>query len=147
MRIVFDTNVWVSGALSREGPPARLVDRAVAGEFFVFASPAQYEELAEVMWRDRIADLISRETRNDYLSRVGYVMIVVEPTETVDVIRRDPADNRVLECALEAEAESIVSGDSHLLDRGDFRGISLLSPRDFLDRLPPGNRKPLYPDL
>ena len=56
-----------------------------------------------------------------------------EPAETVSVIEEDPTDNRILECALAANAELIVTGDKkHLLPLGSFRGVSIIGLQDFL---------------
>ncbi len=58
---------------------------------------------------------------------------VHEPEESVGVIENDPTDNRILECALAAGAQIIVTGDKkHLLPLGSFRGISIVGLRDFL---------------
>jgi len=48
------------------------------------------------------------------------------------VVEDDPSDNKILECALEAEADYIVSGDRHLLDLREYRGIKILSSGEFL---------------
>lgn len=56
-----------------------------------------------------------------------------EPPESVDVIEDDPTDNRILECALAAGAEFVVTGDKkHLLPLGSFQGISIVALADFL---------------
>lgn len=57
---------------------------------------------------------------------------VVEPTERVEVVTTDPADDRVLEAALESTADVIVSGDKHLLQIRLWRGIRIVSPADLL---------------
>lgn len=56
----------------------------------------------------------------------------VDVTSSLHVVTEDPTDNRFLECALDGEADYIVSGDRHLLSVGSFRGIDILRPRDFL---------------
>ncbi len=62
---------------------------------------------------------------------------VHEPEESVAEVSADPTDNRILECALAANADLIVTGDKkHLLPLGSFRGISIVSLRDFLSSLP-----------
>ena len=59
-----------------------------------------------------------------------------EPPESVAVIEDDPTDNRILECALAADAELIVTGDKkHLLPLGSFRGVSIVGLADFLASL------------
>lgn len=58
---------------------------------------------------------------------------VCEPEETVEVIEDNPTDDRILECAIAADARFIVTGDKkHLLLLGSFRGVSIVSLRDFL---------------
>jgi putative PIN family toxin of toxin-antitoxin system len=64
---------------------------------------------------------------------------VVRPTERLRVVERDPDDDRILECAVSAGAEVIVTGDGHLLAIGVFRGIRILSPTAFLDELSQGS--------
>jgi predicted nucleic acid-binding protein len=62
---------------------------------------------------------------------------VHEPEDSVDMVEDDPADNRVLECALAAGAELVVTGDKkHLLPLGSFQGISITTLRDFLTSFP-----------
>jgi predicted nucleic acid-binding protein len=56
-----------------------------------------------------------------------------EPEEAVDIIEDDTTDNRILECALAAHAQTLVAGDKkHLLPLGSFRGASIVGLRDFL---------------
>lgn len=57
---------------------------------------------------------------------------IISPSVSVDVICSDPDDNRIPECAVEAQAHFIVSGDPHLLDLGKFEKIRILSPADYL---------------
>jgi hypothetical protein len=61
--------------------------------------------------------------------------LMVVPTRRVEIIRDDPGDNMFLECALEARADYIVSGDRHLKQVGSFAGIPVLSPRGYLTKL------------
>ena len=58
--------------------------------------------------------------------------ILIKPEESVNVIREDEPDNRILECALAAKADVIVTGDQHLLKLKRFRRILVASPREFL---------------
>jgi Predicted nucleic acid-binding protein, contains PIN domain len=64
--------------------------------------------------------------------RVAQLAEIVEPEEVVDEIQTDPADNRVLEAALAGKADVIVSGDHHLLDLLEWRGIRIQNPSAFL---------------
>ena len=58
--------------------------------------------------------------------------LLVIPTENLRIVANDPDDDRILECALAANANVIVSGDQHLLKLGRFRTISITTPRQFL---------------
>ena len=60
---------------------------------------------------------------------------VVEPKEEIKFIKEDPKDNIILECALAAKAGYIVSGDKHLLKLKEYKGIKIMSAREFLDIL------------
>ncbi len=59
-------------------------------------------------------------------------LVTSYPPQLVLVIRSDPDDDRILECAVEAQAHFIVSGDPHLLDLGKFEKVRILSPADYL---------------
>ncbi len=61
--------------------------------------------------------------------------VLVEPKENINIIKEDPDDNKFLECAVEACADYIISGDAHLLKLQQFRGIEILSPKEFLSDL------------
>ena len=59
----------------------------------------------------------------------------VIPSEAIAAIESDPSDNKFLEAALAGKAKHIVSGDNHLLELKTYRGISILTAREFLDKL------------
>ena len=68
------------------------------------------------------------------VAQMTRIASIVAPSETVQAIRADPADDRVLEAASAFEADVIVSGDRHLLDLGSWRGIGIISPAEFIAR-------------
>jgi predicted nucleic acid-binding protein len=70
-----------------------------------------------------------------FIRRFKRVAIVVEPGLTLKVIEDDPADNRVLECAVAGGAAYIISGDDHLLRIKEFKEIVILRPAGFLTLL------------
>jgi len=57
---------------------------------------------------------------------------LISTTETLDAVKADPTDNRVLECAVAAGSEVVITGDRHLLELGTFRGINMTTVSDFL---------------
>jgi putative PIN family toxin of toxin-antitoxin system len=130
IRAVLDTNAVISG-IGWRGPPQIILDAAIAGRFVLLTSPALLEEVRRVLVYPRLR-ILPQARVQEVLSLLSLVSHVVEPEEKVAVIRRDPADNRVLECALAGEASHIVSGDEHLLALKMFRNIPIVKPADFL---------------
>jgi predicted nucleic acid-binding protein len=65
--------------------------------------------------------------------------VVVNPTAILEVIKDDPDDNRVLECALAGEANYIVSGDRRLLQLSSYEGIPILTVWQFMDAVETGS--------
>jgi putative PIN family toxin of toxin-antitoxin system len=134
-RIVLDTNVLISAILFG-GTPRRVLDLVISGSVNCTLSIAILDELRDVLQRPKFgfsADLCLHITEE-----LHGVCAIISPSVRVDAIRSDPADNRILECALEAHAHFIVSGDPHLLDLGTFEGITILSPADYLKEFEAG---------
>lgn len=144
MIIVLDTNVIVSGLLSPGGPPARILEAWEKDQFDVAVSVPLLEELKRALAYPRVRKAMKRspEWIGDLLRRLSASSIVVESTKTVEVIREDPDDNRVLECAAGARAAYVVSGDEHLVSLESWQGIMILTPAAFLRLLEAAGAKP-----
>ena len=88
---------------------------------------------------DEIGGVLARKFRwsatrvREARAAIGDFTVLVHPREPVSVVRGDEADNRILECALAAGAEAIVTGDHHLLELRRFGGVQITTPREFLD--------------
>ncbi len=61
---------------------------------------------------------------------------LVHPTQAIDAVPDDPDDNRILECAMTARSNYIVSGDKHLLRLGSYGGIEIIKVADFMQLAP-----------
>lgn len=135
--MVLDTNVLVSVAINPKGPPSDIIKAWKAGRFSWVTSLPLLEELGRVLSSRRLERYLvwSSQEVKEFVGLAAEVATVVEPRRTIDVIAEDSADNLVLEAAAEAEADCIVSGDSHLLSLGEFEGIPILSPVRFLAAL------------
>ena len=130
MRVVIDTNAWISRLLLADSVAAQAVDKAVA-RFEVVVSEASVEELADVLSRKKFDRYVSLQDREEFLRRLLQVTTIVPVlSEITDC--RDPKDNRFLALALDSESDCIVSGDDDLLALNPWRGIEIVSPRAFL---------------
>jgi len=130
-RVVLDSNVVISGLLFK-GPPRIIIDKALTGEINLFTSTRLVEEVSGVLnLKFKFATQAIRATI-EAIKDLAYLM---EPEEAIRQIIADPDDDRVLECAVQAKAHAIVSGDKHLLSLKQFRNILILSPAEFLEWL------------
>lgn len=128
MRVVADTNVFLSGLLFG-GRPEEIIDLARKGQVELVVSADILLELAAVLevkfgWQGAA---IAEAVRS-----IGYFSTLVKPRVVIKEII-DDADNRVLECAVEGKADFIVSGDHHLLDLKTYRGIHILKATALLN--------------
>ena len=128
MRIVVDTNVIVS-ALVFGGVPRRVFEMVEDGFCEFYHSPEIQSETRRVL-HDKFG--WEKEKLDRYLKVLWRLGEEVIPHRRVNAVREDPDDNRIIECAIAAGADVIVSGDRHLLRLGAFEGIAILAPREFL---------------
>lgn len=131
MRIVMDTNVFISGIFF-SGPPARILRawqnqdlQIVISQEIIF----EYQRVAK--------ELSSQYPTVDILPIIEMVTIHGEFVDTKGIhitICEDPDDNKFIECAIAGYCTEIVTGDKHLLKLKSFKGVNVLSPRSFVDR-------------
>ena len=115
MRVVIDTNVFVSALLSPQGIPAQIFHYWELNYFDLLVSQESLDELAQFV-------RLFREKS-----------ILVTRQETIRAIAADVSDNLYLEIGLAGRAYYIVSGDQHLLQIKEYRGIPIITPTEFLD--------------
>ena len=137
MRIVIDTNVWVSGLLWR-GMPWSLLRLAEKGQVELCMAPSMLAELAEVLSYERLQPRLEQLglTPSELVAYAMNLasMFEVQVPEGAPIVVADPDDDIFLRCAIVAGADYVVSGDRHLLALGEYAGIPILTVRDFLAR-------------
>jgi putative PIN family toxin of toxin-antitoxin system len=132
VRVVFDTNIFVS-AFAIPGGMAEIAYRhAVHGAFELVTSVAVLTETANILkskfdWSD--------EKVKQLLKSISKVARVLKTQSHINKILEDEPDNRILECAFDAEADKIVTGDNHLLSLKRYQDISIATLADFLQLL------------
>jgi uncharacterized protein len=125
---VLDTNVVVSGQLRRKGTPAQVSDLALARRFRCFVSESLLAEYQTVLLRPRLG-FSSRDVAQ-LVQAFRRIAVAVSPRKRVTVAL-DPSDNHILECALEARADYVVTGNIQHFP-AQFQDIRILTPRQFL---------------
>ena len=131
MRIVVDTNVLISGTFY-SGPPLQILQACMEGKFQLALSPQILIEYRRVG-----QEFSQRRSNPDFERLLGILVsqaMIVEAPELAQPICRDPHDDKFISCALAVDAEVIVSGDKDLLAISGQLTISVIRPREFVDR-------------
>lgn len=129
MKVVADTNVLISAFCFPGGAPEQVYRAGIEGRLDLVTSRTLLAEFGRIL-TDKFDWEVGRP--EEAVTQVASVSSLVEPSERVEFIKADPADDRVLEAAIEGEVEAIVSGDSHLLSLGTWRDIRVFSPAELL---------------
>jgi putative PIN family toxin of toxin-antitoxin system len=132
-RLTADTNLYVS-ALQFGGKPQTLLDIAQDGHIELALLHEILDKTLRIL-RDKFQR--SFEHLADVAPRLRAVTVHVVPTERLDVVKTDASDNKVIECAVAAGSEVVISGDAHLLSLGGFRDIKIMRVAEFLSGTEP----------
>lgn len=127
--VVLDTNIFISSVFW-EGNPYKIVNKAISQEIIVFISNDIIREIRKVLARDF---LLGEQEIDDIIDSFVYFTHLIKPKEKVEVVKEDPDDDRILECALACGAKFIVTYNKHLLKLKKFRDIEIVLPEEFLE--------------
>jgi uncharacterized protein len=133
-RATHDTNVWVGGIRWR-GNAYQIIQRGESRAYTIVTSHTLLHELMRVL---RQAFAFSDDLAYEWYARIHRFAEVIKPTILLNVITRDPDDNRVLECAVAGQCEYIVSRDRDLLDLKQYDEIEIVNVEQFLETLNAG---------
>jgi len=129
LRVVFDTNIYVSAFVLPGGQAEIALARIIDGADQLMISKAIIDELLGVLARK-----FAREA--DELAHVAVFLsdlaVIVRPRRKIELLH-DEADNRILECARTGKADAIVTGDREILELKSFERVRVLSLREYLD--------------
>ena len=135
VKVVFDTNVWIAISMRKI-----LKDEFLRAKenLSIYVSKDIALEISRVLQYQRISEVLRKAgiRERDVLRVIAFNSKMIATNMKLHVINEDAEDNKVLECALAAGADIIVSGDKHLLSLGKFRKTRILTPREFFDSLP-----------
>jgi putative PIN family toxin of toxin-antitoxin system len=127
LKEVFDTNIFVMAA----GMPGGYVNywldfaKPPQNKFLLYSSPVILAEVQEKL-EERLK--FTRPLAVEYIEAIKSIATVVNPRVTLDEVPTDPDDNRILECAIEANADLVITADRDLLSLKSFRGVQIFHP-------------------
>ena len=128
LKVVFDTNIYIS-ALLFGGIPRRLILQALDRHFNLYISDEIITETCAVLAKKFTYSNRQVDQVRQLLQQLAHL---VQPASTVNLIKNHPADDRILECALTANANYLVSGDKqHILPLKQVKSVKIITAQDF----------------
>lgn len=126
MRVVLDTNVFIAAAL-KSGLAEDILRIAATTNLITLVTS---EEILSELRLKLLSKFDRAEEKVDFfIEEIKHISEVVKGEIKVDVVIRDPDDNKILECALAGKADLIVSSDQDLIRLKKFRGIGIVHPK------------------
>lgn len=130
LRVTADTNVIIS-ALNFPGNPSRILDMAAAGEIHLAISDAILTEVERVLQRPKFG--WTQREADDAIGELSAFGDHVVPKQRINVVKDDPTDNSIIECAVASGSDYLVTGDKHLLKIGQYQGVKIVTPAEFME--------------
>ncbi|MEM1974112.1 MAG: putative toxin-antitoxin system toxin component, PIN family [Thermoplasmata archaeon] len=132
MKVVFDTNIYISAFVISGSLAEKAILKILKENHTLFISKEIIDEILSVLARKFCYD-------REFLSRTAVFLSeiaeIVHTTEKIDILK-DKGDNKIIECAMAAKADVIVTGDKELLSLANYENIRIITLRDFLKSLP-----------
>lgn len=138
IRVVLDTNLFVSALLKSGSIPDRIFQLVRDEKVVLLMSDAICDEISRVLAYPRIRTrlAVSDEDLLKFVQLLYTIAIITPGTLNLPLLAADPDDTKYLACAMEGLADFIVSGDHHLTDLVTYRGIRIVTPADFIQAVP-----------
>jgi putative PIN family toxin of toxin-antitoxin system len=133
-RVVLDTNVLIS-AVVYGGNPRKILEAVISGTIQMSISEAIIQEVQEVLQRPQFG--LSIQFVHNTVAELTSLAEWVTPRKHHQLIKEDPSDNLVLDCAVAADADYLVTGDSHLLRLQKCDEVRILTPQALVELLQP----------
>ncbi len=137
LRVVIDTNVLISGLFGIQNAPSAHILNAIRDQkIIMITSPLILEEIREVIHRERIIKLtkMTPKEQEHFMNMLIERSEIVEGTRNMPKNSRDKKDDKFLSCALDAQADYIVTGDQDLLILNIYEEIPIITPREMLKK-------------
>lgn len=136
LRTVYDTTILASGIVATKDPIALIINAVTSGQVELVISPYILEELRRTLTsKQYFLDRITEEEREKYLSGLDVVATLIAPYRETSGIVTDPNDDPIIDLAISAHVEFLVTGDKRILAVGEYEGVKMITAREFYDVL------------
>ena len=133
MKVVLDTNIFISGIFWEGNFSSKVISLWRNRKIDLISSVPIIEELVSNLKGFKIK--MDEETVQEWENMILENAVLVEPEEKIDIVKDDADDNKFIEAAVTGKASYIVTQDNHLLKIKEFRGIKILTPKEFLNEI------------
>lgn len=133
MRATFDTNVLIS-AVFWKGNESKIIGLAEKRKVTLVLSKEIIKEFEGILQK-KFSKIISEEETAKIVEKIISFCEIVEPGIKVFLVKEDPEDNKIIECAIAGNSDYIVSGDKHLLKIGQVKTIKITTAKQFLETI------------
>ena len=130
IRVVVDTNVFVSSFFG--GNPRKIIDLWKSGKIILCLSQPIIDEYVDVLRRMGLQNERELEELLSLFAH-GFNVLFTAKTPKLNIVEKDPDDDKFIECAVALNSKFIISGDKALRDIKDYMDIKIQSPKLFLD--------------
>ncbi len=128
MKVVFDSNIFISAFVIPRSQAEKAMLKIIDGDDSLLISKAIIDETLSVLASKFKRD---REAISHLAVYLTDIAALIKPTKTIQILKDEP-DNRILECALCGSADVIVTGDKEMLRQKEYKGIKIISLKDYL---------------
>lgn len=132
MRVVIDTNIFISSFFNPNGNPKRVIDLWKNGKITICITEEILKEYVKVLAGLGFSNEPELEELLGLFKKKNNI-IYIASTPKFNLIKDDPDDDKFIECTVAARAQYIISGDKHLLNLKTFQNITVISPSEFLN--------------
>jgi|SRR3990167_4341424 len=127
MKVTVDTNFLISATQWDYSVAHKLLKRIILSDAKIFTTQDILNETVEVLERDFE---YSKNEANNIIKKILLFAKLIEPKQKINVIKDDPDDNKVIECAVESFSDYIITYDRHLLKLKEYKGIKIVKPEE-----------------
>lgn len=137
IRAVLDANQFASALIKPGSNPAKVLDCLRENMFQLVISASIIDEIKRILLYPKLKKIhgLEAEEIDTFLDDLAAFAFITPEELKFTAVPGDPSDDKFLICAVEGKAEYIISGDHHLLDLGNWEGIIIITPREFLELL------------
>ena len=127
MKVTVDTNFLISATQWDYSVAHKLLKKLILSDVQIFTTQEILDETIEVLERD--FEYSKNEAKN-IIEKILLFAKLIEPKQKVAIVKDDPDDNKVIECAIESSSDYVITYDQHLLKIKEYKGIKIVKPEE-----------------